>query len=133
MSGRIYDLTNVQETQFISEPGEYLVKVISVKQDKTANFNDIEKVTFQTKDGLQISDEFVVTDRALWRMKIFTKALKLPTVTDTDDWVGRYVKITVESENYKKDGVDKQKFVIKSYAESSLTNTLDREADAVFG
>ena len=31
MSGRIYDLTNVQETQFISEPGEYLVKVISVK------------------------------------------------------------------------------------------------------
>ena len=123
MSGRIYDLTNVQETQFISEPGEYLVKVISVKQDKTANFNDIEKVTFQTKDGLQISDEFVVTDRALWRMKIFTKALKLPTVTDTDDWVGRYVKITVESENYKKDGADKQKFVIKGYAESSLTNT----------
>ena len=122
--GRKYDLTDVAETQFISEAGEYTLKVINVVQDKTANFNDVEKVIFQTKEGLQISDDFVVTDKALWKMKIFTKAIKLPAVTDTDEWVGRYVKATVGFETYEKDGQPKQKCVITKYAESNLTNTL---------
>ena len=137
--GRKYDLTGVAETQFISEAGEYTLKVINVVQDKTANFNDVEKVIFQTKEALQISDDFVVTDKALWKMKLFTKALKLPTVTDTDEWVGRYVKATVGLETYEKDGQLKQKCVITKYAESNLTNTLppralslDDEAEMVF-
>lgn len=135
--GRKYDLTNVAETQFISEVGEYTLKVINVTQDKTQNLNDVEKVIFQTKDGLQISDDFVVTERALWRMKLFTKALKLPTVTNTDEWVGRYVKATIGLEYYEKDGQKKSKCVITKYEPSNLTNTLtqqeiEKEADLAF-
>ena len=138
--GRVYDLTDVVEAQFINEAGEYTVKVISVTEGKTEYGNPIEKVVFKTREDLQISDEFVVTDRALWKMKIFTKALKLPTVTDTDQWVGRYVKIHVGTENYaKNDGTKGSKFVIKKYEESPLTNTqipqpitLEEEADLAF-
>ena len=138
--GRVYDLTDVVEAQFINEAGEYTVKVISVTEGKTEYGNPIEKVVFKTREDLQISDEFVVTDRALWKMKIFTKELKLPTVTDTDQWVGRYVKIHVGTETYaKNDGTKGSKFVIKKYEESPLTNTqilqpitLEEEADLAF-
>lgn len=123
--GRQYDLTNVEEAQFINEVGEYTVKVISVTAGQTENKNPVEKVVFKDKDGLQISDEFVCTEKALWKMKVFAKALKLPTVTDTDDWVGRYVKIHVGTETYTKaDNSKGSKLVIKKYEESPLTNTM---------
>lgn len=124
--GRKYDLTNVEETQFINMAGEYTLKVVSVKADYTANNNPVEKVTFRTRDGLQISDEFVITDKALWKLKVFTKALKLPNVTDTDTWIDRYVVATVAKEVYtKNDGTKGEKFVIVQYAQSNLTNTLE--------
>jgi hypothetical protein len=127
--GRKYDLENVEETQFINEAGEYTVKVISVTQEVTGGNNPVEKVVFRTKDDLQISDEFVVTDKALWKMKLFTKALKLPTVTDTDDWIGRYVKIHVGVENYtRNDNTKGQKHVIKKYEPSTLTNTKGQDS-----
>lgn len=126
--GRIYDLTNVEETQWINEVGTFTVKVISVKQDKTNNGNAVEKVTFADKFNAQISDEFVVTDKALWKMKIFSKALKLPTVTDTDTWIGRYVVIHTAKETYiKNDGTQGEKIVIKWYEASNLTNTVPVE------
>lgn len=132
--GRQYDLTNVEETQFINEVGEYTLKVISVTPDKTANGNAVEKVIFKTKDGLQISDEFVVTDKALWRMKIFTKALKLPTVTDTDTWINRYVVATVGKEGYvKQDGTKGEKHVITKYEPSQLTNTTEAPTQTANG
>ena len=122
--GRTYDLTNVEETQWINAVGQHTVKVLSVTAGKTSNQNATEKVVFADKDGFQITDEFVCTDRALYRMKLFTKALKLPTVTDTDQWVGRYVKINTVIEKYPKaDGNTGEKLVIKSYEPSSLTNS----------
>lgn len=122
--GRKYDLTNVEETQWINTVGQHTVKVLSVTAGKTNNNNNLEKVVFADKDGFQITDEFVVTDKALYRMKLFTKALKLQTVTDTDQWVGRYVKINTAKETYQKqDGSTGEKLVIKSYEPSSLTNS----------
>jgi hypothetical protein len=122
--GRQYDLTNVQEAQWINEKGEYIVKVSSVTHGFTAKGNEVEKVVFKTKDGLAISDDFVVTNVALYRMKNFTKALKLPTINDTDEWIGRYVKITVGAEGYtKKDGSEGTKHAIVSYEPSILTNS----------
>ncbi len=123
--GRNYDLTEVQEQQWISEAGKFTVKVTGVSQGKTQNLNDVEKVIFSDKNGLSISDEFVITDKALYRMKNFVKALKLEMTTNTDEWVGRYVVINVVAENYTKNGGGVGvKFVIKSYEESSLTTPI---------
>lgn len=123
--GRNYDLTEVQEQQWIYEAGKFTVKVTGVSQGKTQNLNDVEKVIFSDKNGLSISDEFVITDKALYRMKNFVKALKLEMTTNTDDWVGRYVVINVVAENYPKtNGGFGIKFVIKSYEDSSLTTPL---------
>lgn len=126
--GRNYDLTEVQEQQWINEAGKFTVKVTGVSQGKTQNLNDVEKVILSDKNGLSISDEFVITDKALYRMKNFVKALKLEMTTNTDEWVGRYVVINVVAENYTKNGGGAGvKFVIKSYEESNLTTPLSNQ------
>ena len=114
--GRNYDLTNVEETQWIKTVGQHIVKVIGVTQGKTSNNNDVEKVTFQNANKEQIKDEFVVTENSLWKMKAFTKALKLGDVVNTDQWVGKFVVITTGEETYpKNDGSEGKKIVIKFY------------------
>ena len=114
--GRNYDLTGVEETQWIKTVGQHIVKVIGVTQGKTSNNNDVEKVTFQNANKEQIKDEFVVTDNSLWKMKAFTKALKLGDVVNTDQWIGRFVVITTGKESFAKEGGEKgEKIVVKFY------------------
>ena len=116
MAGRTYDLTNVEETQWINSIGQHLVKVVSVATDKTSNDNTVEKVTFQNEIGERIKDEFVVTDNSLWKMKAFTKALKLGDIVNTDQWIGKFVNITTGKETYPKQNGEKgEKVVIKVY------------------
>lgn len=124
--GRKYDLSNVTETQFLNQAGEFTLKVVSVKQEFTAYNNPVEKVTFQTREGEQIGDEFVVTDKALWKMKLFIKALKLAPVVDTDEWIGRYVVATVVKESFtRQDQTRGEKFVISKYAPPRITNSVE--------
>lgn len=114
--GRNYDLTGVEETQWIKTVGQHIVKVIGVTQGKTSNHNDVEKVTFQNQNKEQIKDEFVVTDNSLWKMKAFTKALKLGDVVNTDQWIGKFVVITTGKESFAKENGEKgEKIVVKFY------------------
>ncbi len=114
--GRNYDLTGVEETQWIKTVGQHIVKVIGVTQGKTSNNNDVEKVTFQNANKEQIKDEFVVTDNSLWKMKAFTKALKLGDVVNTDQWIGKFVVITTGKESFAKENGEKgEKVVVKFY------------------
>lgn len=114
--GRNYDLTGVEETQWIKTVGQHIVKVIGVTQGKTSNNNDVEKVTFQNANKEQIKDEFVVTENSLWKMKAFTKALKLGDVVNTDQWIGKFVVITTGKEGFTKENGEKgEKIVVKFY------------------
>ena len=114
--GRNYDLTGVEETQWIKTVGQHIVKVIGVTQGKTSNNNDVEKVTFQNQNKEQIKDEFVVTENSLWKMKAFTKAMKLGDVVNTDQWIGKFVVITTGKESFTKDNGEKgEKIVVKFY------------------
>lgn len=114
--GRNYDLTGVEETQWIKTVGQHIVKVIGVTQGKTSNNNDVEKVTFQNANKEQIKDEFVVTENSLWKMKAFTKALKLGDVVNTDQWIGKFVVITTGKESFAKENGEKgEKVVVKFY------------------
>ena len=128
----IVDMTEIEvnETNYIREPGDYLLKVVKVTDnDYTSNNNEIVKVYMENKDGGVFVDDFVITQSALWRLKIFTKALKMPNIVDTADMVGRYVKARLTTESYEKGGEIKQKLVCKKYQESELTNTLTKEID----
>ena len=95
-------MTNTEAHQYIQREGEYLLKVIKVDQDRTANFNDVIKVTFQNKSGEVHIEDFVITEKALFKLKLLTKALKMPNVIDTNMMQDRYVKAVIKTENYQK-------------------------------
>lgn len=118
------DLTNVdaenEERTYIKREGEFTLKVVKVTQGKTSNGNDQIKVHFQDRGGQFAMDEFVLTQNSLWKLKVFTKALKLPNIIDTNMFIDRYVKATIKSRTTQNGGVI---YEIKKYEQSNLTNT----------
>ena len=62
----------------------------------------------------------------MFRIKMFTKALKMPNVLDTELMIDRYVNIEVVEEPYQdRNGNNKIAYKVASYEESSQTNTLE--------
>ena len=108
------------ERVYIKQEGEITLKVVKVTEGiSTNNYKQI-KVHFQDKTGRFAIDDFVITQNALWKVKIFTKALKLPNMVDTDLFINRYVKATFKAKNTPNGGVI---YEIKKYEASPLTNT----------
>ena len=127
----IIDLTNIEETEqeklpYLARTGRILLKVTKVKDGGiTKNGNKVLKVFFKTKEGELYIEEIILTQEALWRLKVLTKALKMPNIVDTDMMANRYVYGNFSQENYNKnDGTIGQKVVVKSWEQSDLTNTL---------
>lgn len=121
----VLDLTNVQEHTFLDEAGHHTLKIISIDESgTTANGNKVLKVTMKDKFERLITDDFVLTDNALWKIKALTKACKLPNVVDTQMLISRYVEadVVLKDETTKSGNVFK-KSVIAKYSESNLTNT----------
>lgn len=119
------DLTNVEEKSYL-KAGRHFVKVIKQEETFSHNGKPILKVTFSDKSGAQISDDFYLTEQAMFRIKMFTKALKMPNVLDTELMIDRYVNIDVVEEPYTdKNGNAKLAYKIANYEESRQTNTLD--------
>jgi hypothetical protein len=118
------DLTGVDAEQdervYIKKEGEFTLKVVKVTQGKTSNNNDQIKVHFQDRNGHYAIDEFVLTQNALWKLKVLSKALKLPNVIDTNMFIDRYVKATVKAKATQNSGTI---YEIKKYEASNLTNT----------
>lgn len=108
------------ERVYIKQEGEITLKVVKVTEGTTQNNNKQIKVHFQDKAGRYAIDDFVITQNALWKLKIFTKALKLPNVIDTNLFMDRYVKATFKAKNTPNGGVI---YDIKKYEASPLTNT----------
>ena len=108
------------ERQYIKREGKITLKAIKVTEHTTRNGNPALKVHFQDKIGHWAIDEFVVTDNALWRIKMLTKAMKLPNVVDTELIVGRYVIADFKTKKTNNGGVI---YEIKKYEQSKLTNT----------
>lgn len=134
----IIDLTNIEETEqeklpYLARTGRILLKVTKVKDGGiTKNGNKVLKVFFKTKEGELYIEEIVMTVDSLWRLKILTKALKMPNVVDTDQMANRYVYGQFLSENYNKnDGTVGTKVVAKSWESSELTNTMQAEPEKV--
>lgn len=134
----IIDLTNIEETEqeklpYLARTGRILLKVTKVKDGGiTKNGNKVLKVFFKTKEGELYIEEIVMTVDSLWRLKILTKALKMPNVVDTEMMANRYVYGQFLSENYNKnDGTVGTKVVAKSWEPSELTNTMQAEPEKI--
>lgn len=126
------DLTNIQaeneERVYIKSEGEFTLKVVKVTYGKTSNGNDQIKVHFQNSLGQYTIDEFILTENSLWKLKVFTKALKLPNIIDTEMFIDRYVKATIKAKATPNGGTI---FEIKKYEQSKLTNTYVAQAPKV--
>lgn len=132
--GMKIDLNNIEteeeEREYINEEGIYTLKVKKVTFGTTKNNNKTVKVHFVNKRKKYATDEFVITDSALWKLKLFTKALKLPNVIDTNMFIDRYVKATVKAKATQNSGTI---YEIKKYEASNLTNTyVAREPRVVY-
>jgi len=121
------DMTNVEEKSYL-KAGKHFVKVVKQEETFSHNGKPILKVTFANKQGAQISDDFYLTEQAMFRVKLLTKALKMPNVIDTELMIDRYVNIEVVEEPYQdKNGNNKIAYKIANYEESAQTNTLDQK------
>ena len=109
------------ERQYIKYTGEALLKVVKVTVGKTQTQNDQIKVHFQDKQGLFIIESFTVVPQSLWAIKILVKALGLPEVINTDNFIGRYVNATIK-EKKTQNGII---YVIDKYSESKLNEPLN--------
>lgn len=118
------DLTSVQvedvEREYIKQEGVFTLKVVKLTSGKTTNGNDQLKVHFQDKFGKYAIADFVLTDNALWALKVLTKALKLPNVIDTEMMLDRYVIAHIKAKRTQNGEI----FEIKKYEPSKLTNTM---------
>lgn len=118
------DLTGVDAEQdervYIKQEGKITLKVVKVTEGVTSNNNPQIKVHFQDRQGRWAIDEFVVTDNALWKLKVFTTALKLQNKIDTQMFIDRYVEATFKAKGTQNGG---QIFEIKKYEPSKFTNT----------
>lgn len=123
----IIDMTEVEEIQYVREAGEHLLKVIEVIEGRTTKQgNQVLKVVFENKDKLRHIEDFVLTDAAMYRLKILTKALKMPNVVDTRMMLDRFVVAELVQERYTKgDGTEGVKLTAKSWKPSKLTNSLE--------
>lgn len=114
--------TEAEDRVYIKQAGNFTLKVVKVTFGKTNNNNETIKVHFQNNKMEYITDEFVLTDNALWKLKLLTKALKLPNIIDTDMFINRYVGAEIVEKTTRNGGVI---FQIKKYAPSKLTNTYE--------
>jgi hypothetical protein len=117
------DLTDIpvedNEREYIKQEGAFTLKVVKLTEGKTTNNNPQIKVHFQDKLGRYAIADFVLTDNALWALKVLTKALKLPNVIDTDMMLDRYVVAHIKAKKTQNGEI----FEIKKYEASHLTNT----------
>lgn len=128
----ILDLTNVPTREYIQAPGKHLLKVIGVEEDVAKTGNSLLKVTMVNDKKQLYIEDFYLSEKALFKLKIFTKALKMPNVVDTHMMLHRYVNATLAEEEYvKMDGCKAKRLTCNAWEPSERTNTQETKAPVV--
>ena len=107
MSKRKLDMTNVEIYTHISE-GIHRVKVASCEDKTTQAGDDMITIAFECvkgdDKGTRVFDNFVLTDKALWKLKQLLTALNVKCdgkiVLDTDKLIGKQCDVDVFHEEY---------------------------------
>jgi hypothetical protein len=95
-----------QDRVYIKYAGVTLLKVHSVTMGTSSNNNQQVKVHFQDKNENFITDTFVLTPNALWKIKLLAQALEVPAdIVNTDHFAGRYAEVTIKEKKTQNNGV----------------------------
>lgn len=107
MSKRKLDMTNVKTYTKMSE-GIHRVRVASCEDKTTQAGDDMIMIAFEAvsgeEKGCKVFDSFVLTDKALWKLKQLLKALGIKCdgkiVLDTDKLIGKQCDAEIFHEEY---------------------------------
>lgn len=104
---RKIDMTNVESFVRCTE-GEHIAKLVEVQENTTQAGDDMLTCVFEvikgSSKGARVYDNFVLTDKALWKLKQLLQAFGIKAdgkiVLDLDKLVGKICNITVYHEEY---------------------------------
>lgn len=102
------DMTNVESYGKCDE-GIHTAKIASIEQTTSQGGDDMLKVIFEVvkgkSKGAKVFDNFVLTEKALWKFQLLLKALKIKCdgklAIDLDKLEGKLVDIEVAHEEYQ--------------------------------
>lgn len=101
------DFTNVQSYKRCEE-GIHTAKLIQIDDKETQAGDDMLAATFEVikgdSEGARVFDNFVLTDKALWKFKLALNAMGVDAegkvVVDLDKLIGKICDIEVAHEEY---------------------------------
>ena len=101
------DFTGVESFVKCAE-GEHIAVLREVEEKSSSNGNDMLAVTFEvtkgTSTGAKLYDNFVLTEKALWKLKGYLEVVGVKAdgkiVVDLDKLVGKACIISVSHEEY---------------------------------
>ena len=107
MSKMKIDFSNV-EAYVKCEEGEHVVKLIEIEETESQSGNDMLNATFQVikgnSTGAKLYDNFVLTEKALWKLQSFLVAVGIKAdgkvVLDLNKLIGKTCIVEVAHEEY---------------------------------
>lgn len=117
------------------EEGIHTAKLIQINEGTTQGGDDMLKATFEVtkgeSQGARVFDNFVLTEKALWKLKLFLTEIGVKSegkiVLDLEKLVGKTVNIDVTHEEYN----GQLRARINSYS-SATTAPVDDDFDDEF-
>lgn len=77
----IFNWDDVQETEYINQEGTYTLKIVDIAKDDdgnitqtSANGTSFHRYICETQDHERISVSFYMTEKSMWKYKLFVKA-----------------------------------------------------------
>lgn len=89
--------------------GQHVVKLVEIEETESQAGNDMLNATFQVvkgqSTGAKLYDNFVLTEKALWKLQSFLTAIGMKAdgqvVLDLDKLIGKTCIVEVEHEEYE--------------------------------
>lgn len=102
------DFTGIEAYVKCAE-GQHVVKLIDIEETESQAGNDMLNATFQvvngTSTGAKLYDNFVLTEKALWKLQSFLVAVGMKAdgkvVLDLDKLIGKTCIVEVAHEEYE--------------------------------
>ena len=108
MAKKKLDFTGIEAYVKCAE-GQHVVKLIELEETESQAGNDMLSATFQVvkgqSTGAKLYDNFVLTEKALWKLQSFLVAVGIKAdgkiVLDLDKLIGKQCIVEVEHEEYE--------------------------------
>ena len=127
------DFTGVQSYKRCEE-GIHTAKLVQLDDKETQNGDDMLAATFEVikgdSVGAKVFDNFVLTEKALWKFKLALEAMGIKTegkvVLDLDKLIGKVCDIEVAHEEYN----GQLRARVNEYTKISVSTSDDDDEDA---